>query len=281
MSSGVTIDNARRTVFIVSDRTGITAETLGHSLLTQFDSIDFEQVSLPFIDTVDKARAAAERIHAAGIHDGHRPIVFSTLVDPEVRAVLNTVDALFFDFFATFIGPLEKVLQRSSSHMVGRSHGLADLRSYMTRMEAINYSLNHDDGLNSQGYEHADMILVGISRSGKTPTCLYMAMSFGIRAANYPLTEEDLGHLDLPPELAPYRERLYGLSIDPRRLREIRQERRPDSRYASLAQCRYEVSRAESLFRREGITCLNTSFSSIEEIATAILHQAGLKRRLF
>jgi hypothetical protein len=156
-----------------------------------------------------------------------------------------------------------------------------DLRSYMLRMDAINYTLNHDDGLNSQGYEHSDMLLVGISRSGKTPTCLYMAMSFGIRAANYPLTEEDLSSLRLPLEIEPYRERLYGLSIDPQRLSAIRSERRPNSRYASLQQCRYEVARAEALFRRERIPCLNTSFSSIEEIATSILHQAGIRRRLY
>jgi len=271
----------RRKVFIISDRTGITAETLGHSLMTQFDSIDFEQVSVPFVDSVDKARQVARRISDAAERDRCRPIVFSTLVDPDVRATVAAVDALFFDFFATFIGPLEKVFQHSSSHMVGRSHGLTDLRSYMTRMNAINYSLNHDDGLNSQGYEHADMLLVGVSRSGKTPTCLYMAMSFGIRAADYPLTEEDLTDLPLPEELAPYRTRLYGLSIDPQRLSEIRGERRANSRYASLQQCRYEVSRAEALFRRERIPCLNTSFSSIEEIATSILHQTGIRRRLY
>jgi hypothetical protein len=249
--------------------------------MTQFDSADFDQVSIPFVDTVDKARQVAQRITAAGSDGRGRPIVFSTLVDPEVRATVAAADALYFDFFATFIGPLEKVFRLSSSHMVGRSHGMNDLRSYMLRMDAINYTLNHDDGLNSQGYEHSDMLLVGISRSGKTPTCLYMAMSFGIRAANYPLTEEDLSSLRLPLEIEPYRERLYGLSIDPQRLSAIRSERRPNSRYASLQQCRYEVARAEALFRRERIPCLNTSFSSIEEIATSILHQAGIRRRLY
>jgi hypothetical protein len=271
----------KRTVFILSDRTGVTAETLGHSLLTQFENVEFEQQTIPFVDTVERARAAVARIEQTGRHDGRRPIVFSTLVDHQVRAVVQAVDALFIDFFATFIGPLEKVFQRSSSHMIGRTHGLADLRGYMTRMDAINFTLNHDDGLNCQGYEHADMVLLGVSRSGKTPTCLYMAMSFGIRAANYPLTEEDLAELRLPAELEVCRDRLHGLSIDPRRLHDIREERRPGSRYASLAQCRYEVNRAESLYRRERIACLNTSFSSIEEIASAILHQSGLKRRLF
>lgn len=271
----------RRTVFILSDRTGVTAETLAHSLLSQFESVDFLLRTIPFVDTVERAHQAAAQVEHARAREGVRPIVFSTLVDREVRAVVKAVDALFFDFFETFIGPLEKTFRRSSSHMVGRTHGLADLRSYMTRMEAINFTLNHDDGLNSQGYDHADMVLLGVSRSGKTPTCLYMAMSFGIRAANYPLTEEDLEVLRLPPELAPCRDRLYGLSIDPRRLQDIREERRPGSRYASEAQCRYEVSRAEALFRRERIDCLNTSFSSIEEIATAILHRSGLRRRLF
>lgn len=271
----------KRTVFIVSDRTGITVQTLSRSLLTQFDGIEFEQIVLPFIDTPEAARQAATAIRGIAATQGIRPIIYSSLIDDHLRDILASSGALCFDFFETFIGPLERVFNVPSSHLVGRSHGLDDVNRQMTRMDAVNYSLVHDDGLNCQGYEQADVILVGLSRAGKTPACLYMAMSFGIRAANYPLTEEDLESPLLPEELAAYRERLFGLTIDARRLQGIRQERRPNSRYASNAQCSYEVSRIESMFRRERISCLNTSSLSIEEISTDILQRAGIQRRLY
>ena len=270
-----------RTVFIVSDRTGITVQTLSRSLLTQFDGIDFEQVVLPFIDSPEAAERAVNTIRLAAANTGHRPIVYSSLIDDRLRAILAGSGALCFDFFETFIGPLERVFGAPSSHLVGRSHGMDDLNRQMTRMDAVNYSLVHDDGLNTQGYEQADVILLGLSRAGKTPTCLYMAMSFGVRAANYPLTEEDLESPELPEDLEDYRERLFGLTIDASRLQSIRQVRRANSRYASLTQCHYEVSRIESMFRREGIDNLNTTALSIEEISTDILLRADIKRRLY
>lgn len=270
-----------RTVFFVSDRTGITAETLGHSLLSQFENIEFKQITLPFIDTLDKALAAVEQINRRAREQGVRPVIFSTLVDPEIRCLLVTSAGVFFDFFDVFIGPLEKELQTPSSHTVGRSHGLANTAKYNVRMDAVSYSLDTDDGVGVQHYARADIILLGVSRSGKTPTCLYLALQFGIHAANYPLLEEDLADLRLPVVLGPCRARLFGLTIDPERLHQLRHERRPNSRYASLKQCQYEVPQAEALFRTENIPFINTTTMSVEEIATTILHQSKLERRLY
>jgi hypothetical protein len=270
-----------RTVFFVSDGTGITAEMLGHSLLTQFEGIEFAQVVVPFVDTVEKAEACLARIAQARVGAAARPIVFCTLVDDAVRDTLRRADALVLDFFRGFLGPLEAELDARSSHAVGRSHSAAHHKEYHDRIEAVNYALAHDDGLGSGELGRADVILVGVSRSGKTPTCLYMALQFGIKAANYPLTPDDFARGELPGAVAPLVGKLFGLTIAPERLSEIRRERRPDSRYASLENCRYEVDEAEKLMRRHGIEWLNSTTRSIEEIATKILQAVKLERRAY
>lgn len=271
----------KRSIFFVSDSTGITAETLGHALLAQFETLDYAQITIPFVADEDQARGAVRQIEAAGGADGQRPIVFSTLTNPRHGEILREADALILDFFSVFIHPLEIELNRGSSHAMGRFHGLVDRASYDARIDAMDYALDHDDGGGVRHYQEADVILVGVSRSGKTPTCVYLALQFGIRAANYPLTEEDLDAGQLPELLAPHRDRLFGLTIVPDRLRQIRSERRPNSRYASLSRCRKEIAEAESIFQREGIAYMDTSGSSIEEIASKILQQTRLSRRSF
>lgn len=270
-----------RTVFFVSDRTGITAETLGNTLLSQFDALRFRRTTLPFVDTPERAREALARIDAARAATALRPLVFSTLVDPGVRAIVAHCDGVFLDFFDAFVAPVERELGVSSSRTLGRSHGLVDRAGYDVRMDTVNYALGTDDGLAAARYGEADIILMGVSRSGKTPACLYLALQFGIRAANYPLTDEDLEPGGLPAVLEPHRARLYGLTIDPERLQAIREARRPGGRYASGAQCRDEVRKAEMLFREQGIPFLNTTRLSVEEITTTILHQRQLARRLY
>lgn len=270
-----------RTVFFVSDSTGITAETLGHTLLTQFDSIEFKQVTLPFVSDVNKAEEAVAKINVAAQADEQRPIVFSTLTSSEVYEAVTRSNALVLDLFSVFIRPLEREFNRGSSHARGRSHGLVDRASYQIRIEAVDFALSHDDGASTRHYGDADIILIGVSRSGKTPTCIYLGMQFGIRAANFPITEENLNDGRLPEPLAPWRERLFGLTIDAERLRQIRSERRPNSRYASVSQCRREVREVEALFNAHGIKYLDTSSTSIEEIATRMLQETGLKRRLY
>lgn len=273
------MSTGKRSVFFVSDRTGITAETLGHSLMTQFDVLS-EQITLPFVDSPARADMAVAQINEATQANGARSIVFSTVIDDGVRETVRKADAVVFDFFETFIAPLETELEQMSSHMVGKSHGVTDSGRYDVRIDAMNFSLNHDDGATTSHYSHADVILIGVSRSGKTPACLYLALQYGIYAANYPLTEEDLAVARLPKCLDLHRDKLYGLSIDPDRLQQIRNERRPNSKYASPRQCQFEVAKAEAFFRREKVPFINTTNVSIEEIASTIMHERRLKRRL-
>jgi regulator of PEP synthase PpsR (kinase-PPPase family) len=269
-----------RTVFFVSDGTGITAETFGHSVLTQFD-LRFRQIRLPFIDTEDKAHEAVRRIDDALKIEGKRPIVFSTLVKSELSAIVRRADAMHMDLIQTFVEPLEQELGTASTHTIGRSHNIADSQDYKSRIEAINFSLAHDDGQSHKNLSSADVILVGVSRSGKTPTSLYMAMQYGIKAANYPLIPEDFERGMLPSGLIPFRSKVFGLSIAPDRLSEVRNERRPGSKYASLENCRYEVNEAERMMHREGIRWVSTTVKSIEEIATMILHELKLGKRSY
>ena len=271
----------QRNVFFVSDGTGLTAESLGQSMITQFDDVKFNCVTIPFVDNTEKAHSAVAEIRTAGLTSGLRPIVFSTLVDSELRAIIHSVDALLLDFFEIFIGPLETELGVPSNHSVGRSHSASDPTTYDARIDAVNYTMSHDDGITESGLDEAEVILVGVSRSGKTPTSLYLALQFGIKAANYPLLPEDVQQMAVPAVLRPHKHKLYGLTILPERLRRIREERRPGSQYASLENCRFEVTAAEGLMRSNGIPVLNSTDKSIEELAATILQQAHLVRRVF
>ena len=271
-----------RTVLFVSDGTGITVQMLGHSLLTQFEGLKFREVTLPFVDSQQKAEdECMPRIREALAAGNGAPIVFSTLVNPEARDVIRNSGALVFDFFETFIDPLEAGLGIKSNHTIGRSHSSADKQQYTARIEAINFSMAHDDGASHRDLAEADVILVGVSRSGKTPTSLYLAMQFGVKAANYPLIPEDFERRSLPGILKNYRSKLYGLSIAPERLREIRQERRPNSEYAKLENCRFEVEQAELMMRREKIHWINSTTKSIEEIATTVLRDIKIERHVY
>jgi regulator of PEP synthase PpsR (kinase-PPPase family) len=271
----------KRSAFFISDRTGITAEMLGHSLLTQFEMVSFNEVTLPFVDSIEKAQAAVRQINEQGAKDGTRPLIFSTLVNQDVSSVVATARALFLDCFDIFILPMEKELGVLASHAVGRSHSANDFANYHHRIEAVNYSLTHDDGVSTRDLSEADVILVGVSRCGKTPTCLYLAMQFGIRAANYPLVPEDFATMQLPGQVKSLRKRLFGLTIKPDRLEKIRNERRPGSTYATRANCEFEVREAEALMRQEGIPYLDVTSKSIEELATTILQQGNLVRRVY
>jgi regulator of PEP synthase PpsR (kinase-PPPase family) len=271
----------RRAVFFVSDRTGITAEVLGNSLLSQFDGIDFQRRTIPFVDTPEKIAEVVRTIDRSGADSGTRPLVFSSIVDEAMSAQLGHANALFLDLFQVFIAPLEAELAAKSSHAAGRSHGIANSPDYFARMEAINFAQTHDDGAATRDLGKAQVILVGVSRCGKTPTTLYLALQFGVLAANFPLTPDDFVDRQLPASIVPFRDRLFGLTIDAERLQQIRQARRPGSRYAALDNCRHEVREAEQLMARERIATIDTTSRSIEEIATTILHRAGLQRHIF
>ena len=271
----------RRTVFFVSDRTGITAEMLGNSLLSQFEGLSFHRQTIPFVDTPEKIDEILRRIDENAAAEGRRPLVFSSIVDDTMSAQLGRANALVLDLFQVFIAPLESELGAKSSHAAGRTHGIANSLEYFARMEAINFTQAHDDGATTRDLAKAQVILIGVSRCGKTPTALYLALQFGILTANFPLTPDDFVDKKLPASILPYRDKLFGLTIDPERLQQIREARRPASKYASLENCRYEVHQAEVLMQREKVATLDTTARSIEEIATTILHRAGLQRHIF
>lgn len=270
----------KRKIYYISDGTGITAEALGHSLISQFENIAFESVTIPYVDSLYKAKKVVQQINAIYQHEGQRPLLFTTLVNPEIREYFSNCQGMFLDLFQAFLKPIEAELQAKSSYTVGRSHGVVNSDFYSARIDAVNYALASDDGLGTKHYDEADIIIVGVSRSGKTPTSLYLALQFGIFAANYPLTEEDLENFDLPKSLSKYKKKLFGLTIDPARLQQIRNERRPDSRYASIEQCEHEIQTIEKLYRHEKIAFLNTTTHSIEEISTRIIEKAKLTRRV-
>ena len=262
-----------RTVLFVSDGTGITAETFGNAILAQFELVP-RRVRLPFVDTVDKAHQAVRQINHTAELEGKKPVVFTTLVNMEVLKVIQEgCKGMLLDMFGTFVHPLEEELGIKSHHRVGRFSDVSRSKEYTDRIEAINFSLAHDDGQSHRDLAGADVILVGVSRSGKTPTSLYLAMQHGLKAANYPLIPEDFDRRQLPPALMEFRKKIFGLTISPERLSEIRSERRPESRYASLQNCRHEVAEAEAMMRRAGIRWLSTTTKSIEEIATTILQE--------
>ena len=268
----------RRTCFIVSDHTGISAEALARALLAQFGGLELRKMTLPFVYSAERVEEVRAAIDRAREQDGVRPLVFSTLINPDLRRQLKAADALVMDFFEPFISRIEEELSQRSSQRVGGAHSFVEGPAYQRRIDAVHFALSTDDGLHCEHYDVAEIVLVGVSRSGKTPTCLYLALQYGLHAANYPVTEEDLDRARLPDPLRPYVSRLCGLTIDPHRLHQIRQERRPDSRYAALETCRREVKQVEGLFQRYRIPSVDSSAASVEEIATTVMERMGLTR---
>ena len=267
-----------RSVFFVSDGTGITAETFGNAILAQFE-FEYRHIRLPFIDTIEKAHLAVEQINSCFENEGRKPIVFTTLANEKVLEVVNQeCKGMILDMFSNFVNPLETEFKTKSNHRIGRFSDASKSKAYQNRIDAINFSLAHDDGQTQVDLEKSDVILVGVSRSGKTPTSLYLAMQHGLKAANYPLIPEDFERQMFPPALLPHLPKIFGLTIHPDRLSEIRNERRPHSRYASLDNCKMEVREAESMMRRYGIRWLSTTTKSIEEIATTIIQEIQPER---
>jgi [pyruvate, water dikinase]-phosphate phosphotransferase / [pyruvate, water dikinase] kinase len=266
-----------RQVYFLSNGTAITAETLGMSLLAQFPNHHFTTKTIPFVDTFEKVHAVIEEIDHAVDDAGQMPIVICTMEDPDLMNIIRQSKTLVIDPFGDFLPRLEKALA-TQHHQPDQSHRIVNPSLYDSRIDAIDYAMLHDDGGRTQNYHEADIILVGVSRSGKTPSCLYLALQFGIKAANYPITEEDMESDKLPLPIEPFKERLYGLTTDLHRLANIRQARRPDSRYASLDQCRYELRAVEEMYQRHRIRYINTAQMSVEEISARIIRDTGLHR---
>ncbi|MGK0373734.1 MAG: regulator of PEP synthase PpsR (kinase-PPPase family) [Arenicella sp.] len=275
----------KRKVFFLSDSTGITAENLGRSLLAQFPHIQFESVTKPFIDTQDKAQRIANEINQEAQTSPSRPIVIDTILNTEASELLRSCDCFYIDIFSTFLSPLEEELGVRSSHTVGHpaifkeDSRVAD-ENYMQRIDAVHFALANDDGMHLHRYADADIILIGVSRTGKTPSSVYLGMQYGIKAANYPLIPDDLELNKIPSALKDHTKKLFGLTIRPARLAEIRNERKPNSQYAALRTCVDEIRQAEALYRQYRIPYIDTTLLSIEEIAARMLQRAGIERRV-
>ncbi|WHI46856.1 pyruvate, water dikinase regulatory protein [Microbulbifer sp. JMSA004] len=270
----------KRTAFFISDGTGLTVEAIGHSLLAQFRDQQVEQVTLPYIDSTEKVKQALQRIEKAADESGLQPIIITSIVSDKIREQLHQSSALMLDIFENYLTPLANLFNRDPAQMVNVSHGIDDNRRYTDRIDAVHFAMDNDDGRRVSEFQQADVILLGVSRSGKTPTCLYLALQFGLRAANYPITEEDMDSTTLPKILRPFRNKLFGLTIEPERLMQIRQERRANSRYASKEQCEFEVRQVEQMLRRAQVPFLNATQLSVEELATRLMSQAGIERRI-
>ncbi len=270
----------KRSAFFISDSTGITAEVVGDSLLIHFPDIEFERRVLPYTDSEEKTAKVVNEINEAAEKDGAAPIVFVSLMNKTLSEMLQASNGFYVDVLNTFMKPLEKALGCKGNHQIGRTKVATADHDYSRRMDAVHFALENDDGGMTRKYSQADIILIGVSRSGKTPTSLYLAMQFGIFCANYPITEEDLEDGRLPKALDEYRNKLFGLTIDANRLVSIRQERLSNSRYASIQQCAMEVRETEALLQRFGVPWINTTNASVEEISTRILAKTELERRL-
>ncbi|AQQ69465.1 phosphoenolpyruvate synthase regulatory protein [Microbulbifer agarilyticus] len=278
--SAVPGSGKKRTAFFISDGTGLTVEGIGHSLLAQFRDQPVEQVTVPYVDSDARVKLVLQRIERAAEESGLQPIIITSIVSDQIRNQLHESSALMLDVFESYLAPLANLFGTNPVRTVGVSHGISNDSRYSARMDAVHFAMDNDDGRRTREFESADVILVGVSRSGKTPTCLYLALQFGLRAANYPITEEDMDSTSLPKILRPYQQKLFGLTIDPRRLMSIRQERRANSRYASPEQCEFEVRQVEQMLRRAQIPYLDATELSVEELATRLMSQAGIERRI-
>lgn len=257
-------------VFFLSDSTGISAETMGNALLIQFPECRFDRTTLPFIGSVEEARQVVAMLDEA--MDGPvTPLVFCTAADDVVRHELLQTKAPVLDLFEMHMSRVEEILGVRGERRAARLHGVGDIKRYNTRMAAVEFTIEHDDGQSVRALESADVILLAPSRCGKTPTSMYLALQHGLFVANYPLVDEDLEDERLPRPVREYAARCFGLTTTVDRLSRIRNERRPGSRYASTEQCRWELRRSEHLLRAHGVPVIDTATRSVEEISTRIL----------
>jgi regulator of PEP synthase PpsR (kinase-PPPase family) len=263
-------------VFFLSDSTGITAETMGNALLIQFPDLRFERRLIPFISTIDEARRVVKVLDTAAAGPV-TPLAFSTAAVEEVRHELSHTKCPLIDFFDLHMERVESILGTKGIRVAARLHGMGDVKRYNTRMAAVEYAIEHDDGQSMRALDKADVILIAPSRCGKTPTTMYLALQHGIFVANYPLVDEDFETAELPRPVRGLRDRCFGMLTTPARLSQVRHERRPNSRYASFQQCTYELRQAEAMYRNHRLPVINSSTKSVEEMSTVILQTLNHK----
>ena len=280
MSKEICLDElahgTKRTVFFVSESTGITAETLGKSLLSQFPHIEFTYHQCSFVNSKSKAESLVKEINEESARHSYRPLVFATMPEDEINKIIETADCHYYEIFESFLDQIGHDLHTEPTRESGLSHGLINEKVYDARIDALNFTLKHDDAMVLKTLGDADVIIIGVSRSGKTPTSLYLALKFGIKAANYPITDDDFNQNKLPEVLLQNREKLFATSINAKRLHQIRDKRRPNSQYSSLSTCKSEIKKAQALYEKYGLYPMDVSSQSIEELAAQIVRKLSL-----
>lgn len=267
------LDSSNRTVFFVSESTGITAETMGHSLLSQFPHLDFTYIQRPYINTQEKAHNLSKEISKVSQEQGFKPLVFATMPESDINKILDDSDCHYYEIFENFLDKIGHDLHTKPTRESGLSHGLVNEKTYDARIDALNYTLKHDDAMILKTLDKADVIIVGVSRSGKTPTSLYLALKYGIKAANYPITDTDFDKHDLPDALLQNREKLFATTIEAKRLHEIREKRRPSSQYSALQTCKSEIKKAQQLYNKYDLIPMDVTHQSIEELSAQIVRK--------
>lgn len=262
-------------IYYVSDSTGILAETLGRALTCQFPAISFTEHTFPFITTVEEAQQTLEQILRES--SGLRPVIFSTLMNPDVRDIFDHANVEFFDGFASHLNRLADCLEAKPLRVPGYTHHQEDTE-LDARVEAINYCMAHDDGSKPNEYDQADVIILGVSRAGKTPVSVYLATHMGIKTANFPLTTEYLSTYHLPDQIIKNKDRAVGLMATPEILHQIREKRYSNSNYAKISTCREEVQQAQQTFLKYNIPYISSSKKSIEEISAQICKELAIER---
>lgn len=263
-----------RDVYYLSGSTGILAKDMGKALLCQFPEIHFKEELIPFIHTEVEAQKAIEKIRAQST--GETPLVLSTLLSKELNAVFNSPDIEFLNIFDQFLVQFENFLQKKALWASGASRYPND-RTMIRRVEAIHYCIDHDDGNSTKDYDKAEIILIGVSRSCKTPVSVFLATQMGIKTANYPLIRDGTDSFKLPPYLVRNKKKIVALSTSPQLLHQYREHRYADSKYAKLSTCRDELNKANMLYMDHRIPIVMSDGKSIEETATQVTQQLNLK----
>jgi [pyruvate, water dikinase]-phosphate phosphotransferase / [pyruvate, water dikinase] kinase len=265
-----------RDVYYLSGSTGILAKDLGKALLCQFPDVPFREELIPFIQTEKEAEKAIERIRSRST--GQVPMVISTLLGRKLNGILNHPDVEFLNIFDQFLRKIEDILEEKAVWKAGASRHPSE-RTMIKRVEAIHYCIDHDDGSGTKDYDEAEVILLGVSRSGKTPVSVYLATQMGIKTANYPLVLDDSPSFRLPPYITRNKKRLIGLSITPQLLHQYREQRYANSSYASLSTCRSEINEVNTLYLNHDIPIVTSDGKSIEEIAIHVTQLLNLKKK--
>jgi regulator of PEP synthase PpsR (kinase-PPPase family) len=257
-------------IHLVSDSTGETLNAMARAVCARFENV------LPIEHYYALVRSPRQLERALADIEDAPGMVMHTIVDDTLRAALEEgcrrLDMPCIAALDPLVSALSRYLGAALTRRVGAQHALDT--DYFNRMDALNYAIGHDDGQGGQELDQADVVLVGVSRTSKTPTCIYLAHR-GIRAANFPLVPGR----PVPEALSRLSSALVvGLTISPDRLIQIRRNRllslkeSRDTAYTDTEAVREEVVQARRLYERQGWPVIDVTRRSVEETAAAILN---------